>query len=855
MIVVIGLIAFIVNIGYFVKAKINLQNAVDAAAIAGASVQARQLTNIGYLNWEMRNTYKEWMFKYYVLGNLNTDAIKVGSTTTSDFRMKDINASGLVSTGGDRYNVPSICVDFANIGNVGICRNYKVPGLPRFEAYDVQGMTETTNAMIDAIVSEKNGDCAKRSALNFSTATLWAYNIVPKPGETSSLITDSPQIATNRPGAFPAAFELALRMRNLEAQVNKEPNTAGVCMGTSSLCSTTINTYVNDDSPAHERITKAFMSAWRNIGGMATDDLLKSTFTLKELAPNVFNGGSERTLSNLLIPGNSKASQKYYLDLKLQTINFATFYTAFVSRLQNDGSTPVEGECEATKIGLPVPGYPLGFVKNPNVVTYYAVQGEGLFVGLFNPFDFGEGIKLTAVAAAKPFGARIGPSLFDVTGDQATKILPLTKGGIFVSSAYAVGVEKTGANKNTFIPGDALPLGNFWQSNQSEAIGGWVSGDIRFVMPNLIYDYPNGISTSNNKFLSTTAISVIKTNAAPDANEFGLYNGDMLKDFTSLLNISGGLTPDQIDSSILASRAATFYDLNNYLVPTPEELNQSLTTNSYGFIAAEDTKLSPGDSPAGYDVYNYNIYAPIFDDNNPDVLFKNTTDLDGVLDDYISNQQPAIEQYLKSMKLTASNIYTSNTSGNSGNDTAVSAANIIADIPLNFMASDPENPGALVSCKSIAGKFAYFYSGSASLVEDRDGSCATREHLRGMLKKYWNNNQSRIGKYYETQFVITNQDQLRRQHFNAYNSKQDPDGSNGVFLNSIRGRSTNMYRNYYSSKLIALSSVLGGSQGYKPQTNFPIFSSGSDSNDDSVLPQTELSNALTPDEYFNKINH
>ena len=40
-IVMVTFIAFIVNIGIFVKAKINLQNATDAAAYAGASVQAK----------------------------------------------------------------------------------------------------------------------------------------------------------------------------------------------------------------------------------------------------------------------------------------------------------------------------------------------------------------------------------------------------------------------------------------------------------------------------------------------------------------------------------------------------------------------------------------------------------------------------------------------------------------------------------------------------------------------------------------------------------------------------------------------------------------------------------------------
>ena len=76
--------AFIINVGLFVKAKINLQNATDAAAWSGASVQARQLSQIGYLNFEIRNVYKEWLFKYYVLGNLGHSQ----RMNDADFRLK-----------------------------------------------------------------------------------------------------------------------------------------------------------------------------------------------------------------------------------------------------------------------------------------------------------------------------------------------------------------------------------------------------------------------------------------------------------------------------------------------------------------------------------------------------------------------------------------------------------------------------------------------------------------------------------------------------------------------------------------------------------------------------------------------
>src|SRR5262245_2107007 len=86
LIIALTVLGFVINVGLFVKAKINLQNAVDAAAWAGAAVQARQLTNIAYLNWEIRNTYKEWMFKYYVLGQLSLMKTNVNNLDKTDWK-------------------------------------------------------------------------------------------------------------------------------------------------------------------------------------------------------------------------------------------------------------------------------------------------------------------------------------------------------------------------------------------------------------------------------------------------------------------------------------------------------------------------------------------------------------------------------------------------------------------------------------------------------------------------------------------------------------------------------------------------------------------------------------------------
>jgi hypothetical protein len=62
-------------------------------------------------------------------------------------------------------------------------------------------------------------------------------------------------------------------------------------------------------------------------------------------------------------------------------VNLATFYAALIPRAAKD----VSGACNISKVAIPVPGYPLGFYKNPEVLTYYAVKGEAEFEGMFRP--------------------------------------------------------------------------------------------------------------------------------------------------------------------------------------------------------------------------------------------------------------------------------------------------------------------------------------------------------------------------------------------------------------------------------------------------------------------------------------
>ncbi|MBT6326799.1 MAG: Tad domain-containing protein, partial [Bdellovibrionales bacterium] len=263
--IIFSCLAFMVNVGLFVKAKINLQNAVDAAAWSGAAVQARQLSKIGYLNWEIRNVYKEWMFKYYVVGQLANSKVASDTKTPKDFRPKVLSESGFAydADAFSKFNAPSICIHFDN-DSFNICAVAGSPGLPRFGDLGIAGVAESQKAFVNDMVANKANDCSRRTDLNFGTAMIWAYGAG---GTESGMQSDAPKIAADRMGAWPKSLEIALRMRNLEYIVNRPPVDQPICMGGSSC--KTVQALASDASgtPLNERPVKAFMSAYRNLSG------------------------------------------------------------------------------------------------------------------------------------------------------------------------------------------------------------------------------------------------------------------------------------------------------------------------------------------------------------------------------------------------------------------------------------------------------------------------------------------------------------------------------------------------------------------------------------------------------------
>lgn len=856
LIVLISIIAFVINIGLFVKAKINLQNATDAAAYSGAAVQARMLNRIGYLNWEMRNVYKEWMFKYYVLGNLNivdVENASDGDTGLMDYGMqKDPNLSDAL--GKDVYNFPSVCIHYAGV-RTNVCRRYAIPGIPRFEPTNLVGIDETTSSFIDAIVREKTDDCSKRSQLNYNVTTMWAYNI-PTNDQSSNVFADAPQISADRPGAWPKAMELAIRIRSLENAVNRRP-VPPICSspGDGMPGCQTVTTLESEKHYGNERPVKAFWSAYRNIGNEDDKDM-KSSFTLTELPPTEFSNFGENSLSTMLMPGSNIA--KRYLDLKLQLVNLATFFTALISvdntlAIQGQG-VRAEGACDVSKIAVPVPAYPMGYYKNPDLVTYYAVRGEAYFSGLFNPFR-SDKIKITAYAAAKPMGGRIGPALYREEGGTIVKSRNTPEK--YRSSAYVSGLnlqdlKRKGTNQTLnvgeFAAGIPIPFnisndpsGRFWISNENDAIGGWIDGQgIMFGVPNLVYDFV-GSSMASGSYNSATATNIIRPNGETSTYGAGLYQKSQFGKFKS--NLINADSPTNIKQSIIKARGPTRYEAANYTIPFPSGFSEAAELDTFGFVSGPE---APGEN------YKINeIYAPLHGAQG-DALYKTADEVIIEVQKFLFKQTGAIKKYRTTMNEVARSIFTMN------NGEYENAAKRISDYNFSGQAN-AENPR---TCNSIAGAFIYLYLGSSN----QDGLGVTipqgcPEDLSTRMTKYFKRDPNMLDEIkpdsYRMEYTLLSANSSGGiSEYTQLLTGFMPGGpgrgadERGRFSPPLSSGGTEevMRRSGYSTKFISINSLRPTAGTYNQATaNFNIYSEGSGSVGASDIQQGTFKNPLDKD--------
>lgn len=823
MTIIVTLLAFIINVGLFVKAKINLQNAVDAAAWAGAAVQARQLTNIGYLNWEMRNNYKEWMFKQYVFGQIALKTVADTSTTGAaannmspnnmQFRGKPFDSTNYPDE-YEKFNLPTTCIHFGTGHN--ICDIVRLPGLPRFNTVGLPSISSHHESVLSSLVDTKAKDCSRRTSVNFGAALLWAYGT----GSTGGLsFSQMPLIASSRVGSWIKGMELGLRMRNLEAQVNLPPMTGGIC----DQCSdgTPIGD-IDTTYAANERPIKAFLSAYRNLGGgdvKGTElDEFSTTFKLTELEPNKVEFSGSKTLSNYLIPNNPtigglgyNPSTKYYLDLQAYPINYVSFFTTFVSQTQKYNGTSVdqEADCGGSKTGMPVPGFMFGFVKNHEMMTYYAVKGEAKFTGLFYPFSATEGITLNAYAAAKPFGGRVGPRIFGIQDNKiviARQENSANKSAAYIGSIEIPATMRSKPLAERYRPGTPVPLTeNFWVQSDTDPIGGSPdAGDVFFAIPNLLYDYTDDgdMNTHVEGSLVNEIRSELNLAGARNPKEtFGLHNKTQFNLFKA--NYSGSsvagsiIAQDNIEHSINLVRRATKYDAVNYLVPV-------LYDNSLPMENVSSIKIEPGCNfpPVSNPPSCVSLYAPLYGDGT---MFNTPTATSDVITESVDRFKPAIEKFIAALE----EVHDSLKAQSSKDPTAyVQAAESIYK-PGGLPGSGAPLSPACVNA-ALSQNFHHFFMGSSK-------SCDITP-ITDLILQYFGDANVVDSTYVRHPMVIANDntpDSLMTAYMPGVRRGAQDDGSvPGSGPLSASADVLSSRRNFYSTKFVPLQRLIGGPDGY-----------------------------------------
>jgi hypothetical protein len=387
---------FVVNVGMLVNAKINLQNAADLAAYAGAATQARLLNEISFLNYEMRRQYKKFLFRYHVLGNMAqkvqpAQAAGCVAATQADDQNRIWTPTGCQ---GDDLEVPSICMIFNH--NDNFCQITHSPhiALPAATSGILDGITGALKSQLQSLEQIREQKCFHIGRVNLLVANLWLFNADP---DVSGIVQQSAggdpeqhrdfqtvQVLAHGLGLLPRETILTHRINTLEYYVNFPPQ--------QGVTAQKLNDLVQAKDPGGvERVAQAFFSAAKTLG---------PAFDPEEGAAS---GSEGLELTELLPSGGEDGAN--LLRLNRISTDFDVYY------LQPDPGTPDSDggrDCLNVPHVIHVKNMIMGFSKDLTVLTYYALRLKANARVLFSPFG---DVTLKAYSAAMPFGSRIGPQL------------------------------------------------------------------------------------------------------------------------------------------------------------------------------------------------------------------------------------------------------------------------------------------------------------------------------------------------------------------------------------------------------------------------------------------------------------
>jgi hypothetical protein len=492
-------LAFVLNTGMLVNAKINLQNAADLAAYAGAATQARQLNDIGYLNYEMRRAFKKFLYRYYVVGNSTIPTFpRNGGTGPARFAVNNL-AGPQIDLG-----VPSTCVTF--LPNDNFCSLAALPSIPT-----VGGGINNLDAIMGALSNQLNKledirkeGCIGIGQMNQMLMFYWLWNTDPSLKAVADALQANAsnanyaarlqvlQSLSQGLGLMPREIFLRKRIDTLTAYVNFKPQKSVDIKAVNALKSGT-------DWAMHERTIQAFLSAYHTLG---TNTYESGDIHMDELLPETNSGANLLALQNI-----TTTFDVFATDFAVGGANACNTFTA-------NAAAPESGarqNCSQCLVPFPqskrFSGFDpiVGVAKDPKVLTYYAIRLTAKAHILFSPYG---DLEMSAYSAAQPFGSRIGPPL-----EEAKFSSP--------GSPTEAPTRCSVGTCNGTIPN--LPVKDNESASPTLA-SGWAQNDVLFNM----YSSGLGVTPNGNAVQQTVKntdlLKAYHVAMAPNPWEMGRYN-------------------------------------------------------------------------------------------------------------------------------------------------------------------------------------------------------------------------------------------------------------------------------------------------------------------------------------------
>ena len=363
------------------------------------------------------------------------------------------------------------------------------------------------------------------------------------------------------------------------------------------------------------------------------------------------------------------------------------------------------------------------------------------------------------------------------------------------------------AGLKKFERGYPVPLDpGFWASNPDDTIGGipGQGSNVKFVIPNMVYDLVEDMkrhSSANQAMMPFTPQGSYSKGSVVE--NYGLFSKPQFQTLLSFLPPPSGsnfaISPEDVAMALNNSRAPTWYDALNFLIPTYLNEMEKIETPS---VIARPNQVNGN-------VYRYNLYAPFYGENT---LYQNLEEVKGVLDNFIKDSNYAISRYVQTMHEVATEIRTQSTAVDaSKKHIYMTAADGFHNRP-----NDIENPG----CFSQAGLFKQLFLGGSG----PDGTCNIKP-MPEQLKDYWSSSSN--SEFYQAFYTLRPDTPSSNSTYmtgylpgRRHGALDDDNGTVSLPFNQGGDNDQSISRrNFYSTKLIATNKILaGGNEAYISET-------------------------------------